>query len=242
MGSACVWCSLPGSLQSVLLGVTDGRAWTVGPAHYRVRSEVLELLSGRRQSAGRMVVVPSSGEQMCGLREYRPGDSPRLIAWSRSLREGGRGDELVVREYEDPSDEDACLVIDVHVPAGDENLTRRWHMEKAVAFTAALTRMLLARRYRVRVRAARDEGTLNLMLSGGVRDDARLDEALAGLEPIESVRRVDDLLFASIRESRSAVLFVSLRPIAQEEVDRRLPVVSVLPGWIDHLVTGVVGQ
>lgn len=241
MRAASVWCSLPGALQSVLLSVDDGRAWTVGPARYRVREQLMELLSGRRQAAGRMVVLPSASEQMCGLREYRPGDSPRLIAWSRSLKEGPRGPELSVREYEDPSDEDVCLVIDVHVPPGDESVTRRWHMEKAIAFTAAATRMLLAKRYRVRVRAAKPAGTLDVVLATGVRDDMRLDEELAALEPIAVQRRVDDLLLASIREARGAVLFVSLRNIAQEEVDRRLPVVSVLPGWIDHLVSGVVG-
>lgn len=241
LATAHVWCELPGSLQAVLLSWDDGRAWTVGPARYRLRGEVLELLSGRRQASGRMVVVPSAGEEMCGLREYRPGDSPRMIAWSRSLRAGPRGPELAVREYEDPSDEDVCLVIDVHVPAGPESLTRRWHMEKAVAFTAAFTRLLLARRYRVRLRAAQASGRLDLVLGGQTRDDERLDDALAALAPLDGARAVDDLLFASIREARGAVLFVSLRPIAQEEVDRRLPVVSVLPGWIDHLVTGVVG-
>jgi len=45
------------------------------------------------------------GEEVHGLRQYRPGDSPRRIAWRTSARH----DELYVREMETPRD-DACEI------------------------------------------------------------------------------------------------------------------------------------
>jgi uncharacterized protein (DUF58 family) len=45
------------------------------------------------------------GEQVHGLREYRPGDSPRRIAW----RSSARHDNLYTREMEEPRD-NACEI------------------------------------------------------------------------------------------------------------------------------------
>ena len=48
-----------------------------------------------------------------GLRNYRPGDSPRLIHWRTSARRG----EPMVREFEDPPEDDLTLVVEAYLPA-----------------------------------------------------------------------------------------------------------------------------
>jgi uncharacterized protein (DUF58 family) len=50
-----------------------------------------------------------------GLRLYRPGDSPRLIHWRTSARLG----EPMVREFEDPPENDLTLVVEARRPDHD---------------------------------------------------------------------------------------------------------------------------
>jgi uncharacterized protein (DUF58 family) len=50
-----------------------------------------------------------------GLRNYRPGDSPRLIHWRTSARRG----EPMVREFEDPPEDDLTLVVEAY-RSGDD--------------------------------------------------------------------------------------------------------------------------
>jgi uncharacterized protein (DUF58 family) len=53
-----------------------------------------------------------SGNEMFGIREYRPGDSLRRIHWRSSARHG----ELVVREYEPPGVRTLSILIDPEPP------------------------------------------------------------------------------------------------------------------------------
>src|SRR5437868_4224320 len=49
-----------------------------------------------------------SGNELFGIREYRPGDSLRRIHWRSSARHG----ELVVREYEPPGVQTLAIFVD----------------------------------------------------------------------------------------------------------------------------------
>ena len=53
-----------------------------------------------------------SGNEMFGVREYRPGDSLRRIHWRSSARHG----ELVVREYEPPGAQTVSILLDPTPP------------------------------------------------------------------------------------------------------------------------------
>ena len=54
-----------------------------------------------------------SGNELFGIREYRPGDSLRRIHWRSSARHG----ELVVREYEPPGMRTLALFVDPSPPS-----------------------------------------------------------------------------------------------------------------------------
>ncbi|HEY0831114.1 MAG TPA: DUF58 domain-containing protein [Candidatus Dormibacteraeota bacterium] len=56
-----------------------------------------------------------SGNELFGIREYRPGDSLRRIHWRSSARHG----ELVVREYEPPGVRTLRIVVDPGPPSDD---------------------------------------------------------------------------------------------------------------------------
>jgi len=73
-------------------------------------------LAGRRQAreleAATAAPRAGSGNELFGIREYRPGDSLRRIHWRSSARHG----ELVVREYEPPGLETMTIVVDPSPP------------------------------------------------------------------------------------------------------------------------------
>ncbi|HEY1381402.1 MAG TPA: DUF58 domain-containing protein [Gemmataceae bacterium] len=52
-----------------------------------------------------------------GLRQFRPGDSPRWIHWRTSARTG----ELVVREFDHGTHHDLLLIVEPYAPAPDSN-------------------------------------------------------------------------------------------------------------------------
>jgi uncharacterized protein (DUF58 family) len=69
-------------------------------------------LTGRRRSreleASVATARAGSGNELFGIREYRPGDSLRRIHWRSSARHG----QLVVREYEPPGQQTLSIVLD----------------------------------------------------------------------------------------------------------------------------------
>jgi uncharacterized protein (DUF58 family) len=68
-----------------------------------------------------------------GLRDWRPGDSPRWIHWRTSARRG----ELMVRQFEQDRNRDLVLVVELWQPA-EESAEAREAVELAVRFAATL--------------------------------------------------------------------------------------------------------
>ncbi len=108
-------------------GPVGATAWAIGTSDplgffrgHRTRpdSEVALVLprfaslAGRRQARELEATVAApragSGNELFGIREYRPGDSLRRIHWRSSARHG----ELVVREYEPPGLQTLTILVD----------------------------------------------------------------------------------------------------------------------------------
>ncbi len=74
-------------------------------------------LRGRREprelEASAVAPRAGSGNELFGIREYRPGDSLRRIHWRSSARHG----QLVVREYEPPGLQTLTIVLDPSPPS-----------------------------------------------------------------------------------------------------------------------------
>lgn len=241
MGDVVLAIHFPGSLMKVTSVFQDGREWIASPAIYRLRGEVRELLGGRRQSTGRPVLMPTALEEFAGVREYRPGDNPRLISWRTSVRLPGHLDILAIREFEDPGAEDVCLILDSCVGDPPEEKLL-WQFEKAVSFTAALIRLLSEHRYRVTfITMGPGNRPVEMKVFPSRTNVWQVEHLLAGLVPIRDPRPIRDRLFREIRSGHGCLLFVSLDLTAEEERDRRLPIVSILPTWIAPLTREVVG-
>ncbi len=57
-----------------------------------------------------------------GIREYRPGDSPRLIHWRTTARVG----EPMVREFEEPPQQHVTIILEAWLPETEEALKKQW--------------------------------------------------------------------------------------------------------------------
>ncbi|MBP7692066.1 MAG: DUF58 domain-containing protein [Anaerolineales bacterium] len=79
----------------------------------------------RRPAAQNPYARIGAGSEFLGVREYRPGDSPRHVHWRTSARVG----RLVVREFAEETQPGVLIALDVHAasvigPADDNTLER----------------------------------------------------------------------------------------------------------------------
>ena len=69
-----------------------------------------------------------------GLRDYRPGDSPRWIHWRTSARRG----ELMVKEFEQQNEQDLAILVDPWLPRTKAGSEQREALEQAISFAATV--------------------------------------------------------------------------------------------------------
>jgi uncharacterized protein (DUF58 family) len=105
-----------------------------------VRPRVVELAgsfaAGRGTGIGaRGVATRTGGSEPHGIREYREGESLRAVHWVSSARRG----RLMVRELEEPPDDDTVVVLDL-AEAGHAGPPGRTSTDEAVRAAAALVR------------------------------------------------------------------------------------------------------
>ena len=87
---------------------------------------------------------PGSGDELLDLRDYRPGDPPKMIAWKASARK----DKLITKEYESDVPVRCVLFLDTSEgvrlgPPGNTLLTRMAGVAAVVAQAAAANRDLV---------------------------------------------------------------------------------------------------
>jgi uncharacterized protein (DUF58 family) len=93
----------------------------------------------------------SAGGDLRGLREWRAGDSPRLISWPASIRAFAQGGPLVVRETDPPGFlPRACLVV-LHSFASGGALIRPERFERALELAGGWMERLHAMGIRTRI-------------------------------------------------------------------------------------------
>src|SRR5204863_1602321 len=105
----------------------------VYPAIGQVDSNLLEICRSAESSGP--TVRPRRGgmDEFYGLKEYRPGESSRLIYWRRSARTG----TLVTKEMTHVSPPRLMLLVDTHAPA-NRTIAEQAGVEKAIAMAASL--------------------------------------------------------------------------------------------------------
>lgn len=98
------------------------RRWRV------VYREASEARRGRRHDR------TARQQEYHGLRDYRPGDSPRWIHWRTTARVG----EPMVKEFEQQTEQDLAILLDPWLPRAGATAEQRTALEDAIRFAATL--------------------------------------------------------------------------------------------------------
>jgi uncharacterized protein (DUF58 family) len=104
----------------------------VFPAIGEVDRELLARCRSAENSGASMRPREGGGDEFYGVREYRPGDSPRSIYWRRSARTG----TLVARQMTQVAPPRLIVLVDTHNP--DQTPLRYAAVEMAIAQGASL--------------------------------------------------------------------------------------------------------
>ncbi len=233
--------AFPGSLIVREFEFSVDRHLLALPAVYRLNPKMNELLAGKKRAAGHQPLNPAAMEEFVGVRQYRPGDNPRHVSLALSVRMPDYPLQLAVREFEDPADDEVCVVLDTCVPSANEmaGVLFSYRFEKSICFAIALCRQLCELKHRVRFMASIDGGeVLELRISHVARDIPPLERRLARMTPVSDPDSARRLLRSQARISDAILLFVSL----QETFDSGVPLsdaVVITPEWQASLVAEV---
>jgi uncharacterized protein (DUF58 family) len=179
-------------------------------------------------------------EEFRNLREYRPGDNPRLIAWKATAKR----QELMVKELEDDLTKRVSIFLETRLEPGSRKLTRL-RMERTISFAATLIERLARRRCFIGLYLFVPEPVL---LTGG-RGGRHLDQIMKGLALLEpsSSGGIQDLVAMAPEEAFRTSLPVLLMPKLDDErlrlalrqmPGRRPPVVFHTDGAWERSVFG----
>jgi uncharacterized protein (DUF58 family) len=157
-------------------------------------------------------------EDYHGLRDYRPGDSPRWIHWRTSARLG----QIMVKEFEHESHQDLVILLDPWQPRSKATPEQRELVERVIRFVASIC--LESCRHTGRRLVLGTAGPAPLVRQGST-SVKYLHELLGQLavQPAQPEGHVGDLFDAMppaiLRDA--VVVVVSTRPIQiQEEFQR----------------------
>ncbi|HEY0949629.1 DUF58 domain-containing protein, partial [Nocardioides sp.] len=204
----------------------DGTVRSLPP--FESRKHLPSRLARLRDLDGRAAVrVRGPGTEFDSLREYVRGDDVRSIDWRASARSRG----VVVRTWQPERDRRVVLVLDTsRTSAGRVGDVPRLDS----AMDAALLLAALAARAGDRVDfLAGDRRVRTRLRSAGARDvAARLQEAMADLEPVIAEADWDALAGAVSALGRQRALVVLLTPLEPAALEEGL--LPVLPTLTRH--------
>jgi len=170
----------------------------------------------RRLLAGGAVEIssaPPSGasggqDEFFGLREYRPGDSPRWIHWRRSAGKA----TPVVREMARALPEVLWVVLDTFMPRRSGAAERR--RERMLRFAATLIDHALSRGYLVALALAYGDGARTLAPAEGRGQRSALLDALADVDA-NTRTRLDETIGSLPRDQLRQGQVVVVAPSAK---------------------------
>ena len=124
------------------------------------------------EGASRSVSRRGAGPEFMGVREYRPGDSPRHVHWPSTARTG----MVMVRELEQERSQRLAIVIDTLTDVGDAGTP----LDACCTAAASIARVAFTQDHRVRFVVSGPRATVEV--SDDV-DDGSFRRRLAAVEP-----------------------------------------------------------
>ncbi|MEO8424933.1 MAG: DUF58 domain-containing protein [Actinomycetota bacterium] len=167
--------------------------------------------------SARSIAHRGSGPEYLGVREYRPGDSPRHVHWPSTARTG----TVMVRELEEERSQRLAIVVDTLTDVGDEGSP----LDACCTAAASIARVALAGGHTMRMIASHpgrgvdvaddvDEGSLRRRLAAIVPDGVPLADVVD--KGGDAFRDVDVvvLIFPTWRTNRDGALARAIESLA----------------------------
>ena len=109
----------------------------VFPAKTVVDPKLLASFKSAEMTGNNLRPKPNGTDEFYGLRDYRPGENPRLIDWKRTARTG----RMVSREMTEVSPPRIVVVVDTYNPDGAA--ARATEIERSIAQAASLVEVAI---------------------------------------------------------------------------------------------------
>ncbi len=238
-------CSFPGSMLVRKYFFALDVALLALPSRFRLSPKAAQLFKGQQHASGHKPSNPAAMEEFIGVREYRPGDNPRNVSLSHSVRMPDYPWQLVVREFEDPSDDEICMIVDTLVPPPDstDHVLMLYRFERAISFSAALCRQLCEQKRVVRFIAAQTNTSgIDILIKHPSKDLPQLERQLARIQPMITGESKDQPVDRSLRSTGATVLRITLHETSSAPQGRQGAVIIVTPSWQNALVSEVLAN
>ncbi|MBL8746726.1 MAG: DUF58 domain-containing protein [Phycisphaerae bacterium] len=159
----------------------------IAPRSERLRRDATSNLLARAESGLASSPALGRGDEFYGVRNYVPGDSPRLISWRATARVGS----LVVREQTAPTAGSLWIMLNLNAPPTAEGAdVEHDPLERAIVLCASLIDAAIAAG--VEIGFASPEAELLIAPSSAPRQRQAIMTALARIDPTAaSPRRTD---------------------------------------------------
>ncbi len=135
--AVCARTCFPFGLAALSVELFDVESWIVAPRigllHLEGFKQWLACASRGDGRSRQSVHSAMQGADLHGLRDFRPGDSPRWIHW----RSSARRDQMLVREFEENSSVDLMLIVETWVPPQPSELQLR-RLEEMLELAATI--------------------------------------------------------------------------------------------------------
>ena len=138
-----IWTTFPFVLIKKSVTIAQPQHTLIYPRVYELRRGLLSTVMPAGPIGMRIASQPGMGDEYFGMRDYRPGDSMRQIAWKRAAGL----DQLVCIERTRPSPPKLRIIVNLTTPtdqlhSAKEGPTRARAMEeRAISLAASLVRM-----------------------------------------------------------------------------------------------------
>lgn len=173
--------SFPFGLVAKSITIDQPSMLLVYPRSERLRREVASRILSRADLGLHSAPKLGRGDEFFGLRNYTPGDSPRLISWRVSARSGN----LVVRENTAPSGGTLWILLNLNSPPqSKETSPHDDPLEQAITLASSLTDAALTGGMDVGLAVAQE----NVIVSPStlIKQRSAIMAALARLSPQKS--------------------------------------------------------
>jgi uncharacterized protein (DUF58 family) len=183
----------------------------VWPALGQIRADLL-VHGASEVSDAAPSRVGSGSDEFFGLRDYRPGDTPRWIHWKRTAGAG----RPVVKEMAQPRPDVLYVLLDTQLT--DDSPEQDLLRERLIRFAATLIDHGFHREYRVGLATAASGAIISIPAGAGMGHRRELLDALAGID-VNRTRTMRQVVAAMPRRLLRYAQVVAISPRSETAND-----------------------